>query len=245
MLREFIRNNRIIVLFIFIILLTVGIVSLRVASRRANPQYVYAKVKVGSGFWWQREVKPGVWFIAAVQKGDVERDLLGTKLAEILAVRRYPAGDGWKIFLTMKLAASRNEGLGTYDFKGETLAVGSPIELELSRAKITGTVIELSEKELVEGYVEKALVLTKKEPETWEYGAIRVGDTFFDGEEVVLEVMDKEMEGKEIRVRVKVKAQGKGKLLIFGEEEQVKVGIPFPFVTTNFFSEDYRIAEIK
>src|SRR3989344_8807952 len=100
---NFAKANYFITIFIGIILF-VGLVSVKKIFY-TKPTLIYAKIKVGQGLWWAGGQKPGIWLANSIKKGDVERDLLGRSIAEVLNVRYYPwyAIDQYDIYLTVKL----------------------------------------------------------------------------------------------------------------------------------------------
>lgn len=195
-IRKFARKNYFITFF-FAVVLFVGVVSLYKIFA-TKPTYVYTKVKLGQGLWWSSQIRPNIWLATSLKKGDKEYDLLGKPAAEILSVKYYPwyTLDQFDVYLTVKLKTSYNKKTNKYLFKRNAVAVGSPIELELSSTQISGTVIDLSEKEFTDKYIEKTVYLTKKSAYPWESDAIKVGDKYFDGENTVFEILGKSTSDK-------------------------------------------------
>ena len=182
----------------FIVVSAITIIFALMRMGTAKTEYVYVKVKVSQGFWWASTSKPSPWYAKAIKKGDIEYNILGKPIAEILEVRYYsvfakdqPTENKYDIYLTLKLAADYNNRTQKYIFKRSNLTIASPIDLETQSAQITGTVIKVSEQEFVDEYVEKTVFLTKSFAYPWEYEAIKVGDSYFDGEEIIFEVLDK------------------------------------------------------
>lgn len=270
---KFTVKNYFITIFIAIILF-VGAVSVYKLFY-SKPTFVYAKVKLGQGLWWAGGVKPNFWLATAIKKGDTERDLVGKPIVEVLNVRYYPwitvgsISDQFDVYLTLKLRVSVISRAKKYNFKRNTLGVGAPIELELSSAQVSGTIIDLSENPFEDKYVEKTVILTKKYAYPWEFDGIKVGDKYFDGEETVFEILDKALgEGsyvfspqrtttttilsqqvseqrQTINVKAKIRLKEAGDQLIFGEEQKLYVGKTLIILTPTFNFQDYIIGKIE
>jgi hypothetical protein len=228
---------------------------------------VYARVKVSQGFWWATTSRPELWYAKAVKKGEVEKDILGNEVAKILKVRYYPyyTEGKYDIYLTLELQGSYNEDTKEVSFKRSPLSIGSPIELSFPTTQITGTVIELSQEPIEGEYVEKTVYFTKRFAYPWEYDAIRAGDTYSDGEEVVFEVLGKSQrytsilspdlfgtlnsqtaeERRYITVKAKMKARQKAGQLVYGEDTVLAAGAPVSIVTDNFVFEGYIISRVE
>lgn len=240
----------------------------------SKPSFIYARVKLGQGLWWANINKPPVWFIGALKPKEVEYDLLGRPVAEILAVRYYPhkeatdkylAVDKYDIYLTTKLAVSLNNKTKQYAFKRAAIGVGAAIDLQFPSAQISGTIIDISNKPLADTYVEKIILLTSTYNYPWEFAAIKIGDRYFDGQDTVFEVLDKKATNisilspdpygnlttatTELRnylaVRAKIKLKEKNGQLLFGEEQVVKSGGPLSVTTDYFVFDGFSVASIE
>lgn len=232
-----------------------------------KPTYVYAKVKVGQGLWWASTQKPSMWFIDGLKKAKEEYDLLGQPQAQILSVRYYPwlYQNQYDVYLTLKLKVSKLGKTGKYNFKRSSIAVGSPVDFEFPQAQFSGTIIELSEKPIKEDYQEKIVYLSKPYSYPWEYDGIKIGDKYFDGEEVVVEVLDKSsgestsviapyksiinptlsQTRRDIFVKLKIKVKKDRNNFIFGEEQIIAPGKTINLATENFQFTDYLIAGVE
>ncbi|MFZ5932514.1 MAG: hypothetical protein ACOYT7_00280, partial [Patescibacteria group bacterium] len=142
-------------LFLLIPVFVLAVSFLKTAS--GKPTYLFAKVKASQGLWWAASAKPNIWFPASIKKGDIETNLLGQPIAEVLEVRYYPYviegtpyEDKFDIYLTVKLAADFNKRSQKAIFKRSALSVGSPIELNFPTSAISGTIIEMSPEEFKE-----------------------------------------------------------------------------------------------
>lgn len=238
---------------------------------KPNSDIVYAKVKVSQGLWWSTTSNPDTYFIRAIAKGDAEYNLYGSPDAQILSVRYYPSLDKtlnqnkYDIFLTLKLAASYNSKTQKFTFKRSSLVVGIPIEIETNKAQITGTVMEVSPQPFEDKYEERILFITKKFAYPWEYDAIKVGDGYFDGEETVFEILDKNQRPtsalendyygnftsstldsvRYISVKARVKVLKRDSSLFFGEEKLLNSGSYFNLWTPNFNFQDFVVGQIQ
>lgn len=239
---------------------------------RPSNQIVYAKVKVSQGLWWSVTSNPDTYFLRAIAKGDAEYGLLGAPDAQILAVRSYPAFDKnqpydnkYDIYLTLKLAVNYNSKTQKYTFKRTSLVVGVPLEMETNKVQITGTVTEISPQPFEETYEERIVYITKKFAYPWEYDAIKVGDSYFDGEETVFEVLDKNQRPtsalendyygnfnastidsvRYISVKARVKVLKRDSGIYFGEEKLLNSGSYFNLWTPNFNFQDFVVGQIQ
>lgn len=232
----------------------------------SKPTYVYVKVKVGQGLWWAATQRPNIWFVNAINKGDVETDLAGKPLAEILSVRYYPwfGSDQFDIYLTLKLKVSKNKRTEKYNFKRSAIGVAAPIDLEFPSIQLSGTIADISESRFNDKLVDKVIVLTKKWAYPWEADAIIIGDTYFDGEEIIFEVLDKKIEFSQeaynfsgtyyapeterkmnITIRAKIKTRVVKNQLFFGPEQKITLGRDISISTNNFTFNGYTISKIE
>lgn len=254
---------------LIVIILFVGAISIY-RFTFSKQTYIYAKVKLGQGLWWAGGQKPGGWLATSIKKRDKEGNLLRQPIAEVLSVRYYPwfVSDQYDVYLTLKIRVKASKA-GKYNFKRNTLGIGSPIELELSSAQVSGTVIDLSENPFEDKYVEKTVMLTKQYAYPWEYESIKIGDRYFDGENTVFEVLDKSLgesrsiltpqrtttttilsqqlseQRQTITVKAKIRVKETGDQLIFGEEQKLYIGKPLLVSTPTFNFQDYMIGKIE
>lgn len=250
-------------LFLGILAITATFIVLKILTPKEN--FVYAKVKVAQGLWWASTQKPSYWFAKAIKEGDSERDLLGRTIAQVTEVRYYPdIEDKYNIYLSLKLASSGKGG--KYSFKNSPLSIGSPIELDLNRSLVTGTVIDTSSNPFDEKYVDKKVLLRKIPASRWEFNAIKAGDEFSDGKDVVFKVISKNVLGYsnvsktlgkdrylvlptgstlEISVLASIKLKYEDGFYFFGEEKAVRPGATFSVSTPNFDFRDFEVASLE
>jgi len=226
-----------------------------------KPTFIYARVKMGQGLWWASTQRPPLWLVKSIRKGDVQTDLTGKPVAEILSVRYYPtySTNQYDVYLNIKLKVS-----GKYNFNRTTIGIGAPVDFEFPSSQFSGTIIDLSEKPIKDDYQEKIVYLTKLYASPWEYDGIKIGDKFFDGAENAVEILDKTGESVEINpsfngsvessfsqvkknILVKVKLQVKkiDNKYIFGNEQTVSPGKTIYLATDNFNFVDYTVAGIE
>jgi len=170
-------------------------------------------------------------------------------IAEILEVRYYPfysetqqAEDKYDIYLKVKLATNYDKRQEQHIFKRSAIVVGAPIELETLSSQISGTVIEVSNNKFEDEQIEKTVTLINEEGFTannpYLFNNIKVGDKYFDGEEIVFEILDKKLQRstllvsdqfgtlhtrqsssvQNIIVTAKIVVQEKDDIMFFGEE---------------------------
>lgn len=261
------RKRYFFIIFTLCALLVGGVVLYK--SLYAKPTYVYAKIKVGQGLWWAVTTKPAIWYVKAIQKGDVARDLLGRVEAKILSKRfyRWYAYDQFDVYLDVQLKANVNKKTNEYIFNRSALSVGSPIEMQFSSESITGTVMELSPRPFNEKLTEKIVYITKRYANPWEYDAIRIGDKTFDGEDTVFEVLEKSTAPSNglsygasyavnvgapvlepsnyVTVKAKVKLKEIGGQLVLGEDQIVSVGRTLNISTSNFIFDNFIVSKVE
>ncbi len=244
-------------LFIILPALVVIIAFIRIIT--ASGQYVYAKINVSQGLWWASTNKPNYWFIESLKVGEQEKDLSGKISAELLGFTYYPditqkTETTYNIYLVVKLNVKKTKEGGLL-FNRDKIGVGSPIELNFPSVLITGAVMQLSDEPIEDEYVTKMITLTGKDIFPWQYSAIKIGDTYFDGEQEVFKIIDKQaldtwtlardtygnistrnLENRKYviaKAEVRLKETKDGKLF-FGEEQEIMVGMPFGLKTPNF-----------
>lgn len=271
---RFVKKNYFVSIFIAIVIFVGFIFLFRVAT--SKPTYIYAKIKMGQGLWWAQTGKPSIWYLKSLKKGEMETSLLGRTVAEILEIRYYPAPlpperyeTAYDIYLTVKLAVTKDRKTNKLVFKRLPIAAGSPIELELPSAQITGTVIDLAKERFNDQYIEKTIFLVKEEGYRrglpFAFDNIVIGDKYFDGVDFVFEVLDKKLEKaafattdlygrlheqttstvQNIIIEAKIKVKEKDNQLVFGEEQIVNVGRELVISTPNFTFRDFFVAKIE
>ena len=238
----------------------------------AKPTYVYVKVKVGQGLWWANTAKPSMWFIQAIQSAKEEKDLTGSVIAKIINVTYYPWwGVGqFDTYVTARLKVSKIGKDAKYNFKRSTIGIGAPIDFEFNSVQFSGTVIELYEKPPTEKKIEKIVTLVKQggynKDSPYFYENIKTGDKYFNGEEVVFEVLDKRLDkqlwiitnnltaetfereidtNKNIIVKAKVKCVLKNGQCFFAEEQILIPGRDLSAATPNFFLNSFTVVKVE
>jgi hypothetical protein len=159
-----------------------------------KPTYIYVKLKVGQGYWWATTQRPNQWFVKGIQQQEIEqKDISGKPIVKILDVSYYPYyGTGqYDIYVIAQLNVSQIGNKGTYNFNREIIGIGSPINLEFKNVQFSGTIIDISPQPIQETFVEKTVYLTKKTTQSWEFEAIKVGDTFKNDKKTLFEILDK------------------------------------------------------
>jgi len=266
------RRHLLFSIFIVVIPCLVLLVALyKVSFFTVHRRYAYAKIKISQGLWWASTEKPSAWMLDSIQAGDKSYDLFGNLQAEVLSVRSYPAPqqisypvDNYDIYVEAKLAVTYDRRKHLYYFDRNVLSIGSPIEIQTGRSDINGTVIELSDKELQDLYVDKTVILTKRMAYSWEYNAIPIGDSYFDGVNQVFQVLEKsqtptsqivqDMYGNllsgtvtstsYITIKARIKVLDKNGQFYFGEERLLTAGNPIDLTTAHYNYKDFVVASI-
>ncbi len=260
------RQNLILISFILALIFTIAFIFFFKPQLGEN-KYLYVTIKLNQGVWWSISLRPGIWFLNGLKKGDYESDFFNNKSAEIISIKYYQQQDfanvnKFDIFVTLKLKASLVND--QYFYKRVNLLIGSPINFYFKKTYLTGTIIDIKDN-LEDNYIEKTVKITKKQASPWEYDIIKIGDKYFDGENYLLEVIDKKtfpvslittdyygannfnyMESRqfiEVVLKVKFKKNNKNQY-IFGEEQVIKKGDVVNFATDNMLFVGYSIADI-
>jgi len=226
-----------------------------------KPHFVYAKVKISQGLWWASSQKPPVWFLNVLKKGDEERDFAGEATSRILNVRYYPyyASSQYDIYLDLKLKVSSELKSGNVNFARSPLAVGTAVDFTFPQTEFSATVIEISATPFTNKRVWKTVTLVKNNAQPWEAAALKVGDTYFDGTEKVLEILNVQTQNtlnpevypayidplQIVTVTAKIKGQLRGADFLFGEEQIVRAGQPFIAATQSYYFADFKVAAIQ
>ncbi|MEK7597035.1 MAG: hypothetical protein AAB441_00125 [Patescibacteria group bacterium] len=232
-----------------------------------KPTYVYVRVKMGQGLWWASTQKPSLWFIKNIKKGDVQTDLMGKPIAEILSVKYYPTyiSNQYDVYLVMKLQVSGNKKTGKYNFARSTIGVGAPVDFEFPSSQFSGTIIDLSIQPIKDKYIDKIVYLSKPFAYSWEYEAIKIGDKFFDGEENVIEILDKSsgeefsinssykgvidqsfsQTRRDVMIKIKIKGKITDNKFVFGNDQIISPGKTVYLSTDNFSFTDYLVSKVE
>lgn len=269
-IEKYLRKHYLLALILLGVSFTVVVFSVKSAGR--EPAYIYAKVKVGQGLWWAATTKPNIWIANGLQKGERTYGFLGRPKAEIIKVRKYPTdfSSQYDIYVTLKLAASYNEKTGEYAYDRSILSIGSPIAIQFTKVNLTGSVMELSPKPIEEKFEEKIIYLVSRggfmKDFPYRYDSIQSKDRYFDGEDVVFEVIEKTLEKniwaegndltstfyegevtatQNIVVKARMKVQKKGDFYLYGEENVVNVNAYVPIATNNYLFESFNIRKIE
>ncbi len=265
----FLVKNYFLTIFIGIIFFVSIIATYKLAF--SKPTYIYAKVKLGQGLWWANTNDPSIWLVKSIKKGDIEKDFLGRPIAEILNVRYYPVFESnqFTTYLTIKLKVSVNKKEKKYSFKRATIGVGSPIDFEFSGIQTSGTVTAISENNIEDKLADKIVYLTKRYAYPWEFDAIKIGDSYFDGETTVFEILEKQLKETDqilpverygqanvvdpslpesrryIFVKAKIKVKEENNQYIYGESQIVTPGKSLSISTKQFNFRDFIVAGIE
>ncbi len=262
-----IKQSYFIIFFILCILAAGAIGAYKLYFPKST--YVYAKLKVGQGYWWASTLKPNVWLVSSVKKGDVAYDILGKPSAVVLKKTyfRYYSSDQSDIYLTLMLKVEYNKKTGQYRFNRDSLSVGSSVEVQFPQSDITGTIIALSNKPFSDNRVVKTITLTKKFASPWEFDLIKVGDKFNDGDKNLFTIIDKQSSvpngllsvsnnyvntgsqvlepANYVTIKAKIMLSKVDGQWVFGEDQVVVPGRAMNISTDNFIFDNYVVVAIE
>ncbi len=276
----FLRNYVFIFIAVVFLILSYSIFK----SLTTQSKTVYVKIKVGQGMWWAQTGRPSIWFVNALKKDQGEYDLVGRPTAKILDVQYYPSETGtagnyddsginqftnqYDVYLTLKVNVSFDKKYNKYYYKRSSVLIGSPIDFEFSSAAVTGTVIDISDRPFNDHYVDKTVQLVfrggYKKDFPYLFEKINVGDSYFDGKNKAIEIIDKWTEPmvinvsninaqiyerevysqQNIVVKAKIRLKEKNNTLIFGEEKVVGIGSGFNIITPNYIIGNFIVSRI-
>lgn len=193
-------NYKIILLIFFVVITAVtGIIGLsRKISKPQNTLYV--KIKLSQGLWWSGNGNPPIWLAKSINSGDFEKDLFGNEIATVISRTYYPSEplkypNQYEVYITAKLAAQKDRGSDKYRYKRGSLAVGSPISIDLNTATVTGSIMEISSDEIKPNDVLKKITLFNQygyyTDSPKEFESIAINDEYSDGRNVVFKVTKK------------------------------------------------------
>ncbi|MFA6081289.1 MAG: hypothetical protein WC741_02690 [Patescibacteria group bacterium] len=250
-LLHFIKKNCFLFIFtVFIIFVALFSFNKLFISKQT---YIFAKVKIGQGLWWATTAEPPLWLVNSLSKPYEDPE------AKVLKINYYPVpisginsqllsqdNDQYNTYLTLKLKVTTSKNGSSYYFNRSMVAIGSPIDLDISNVQVSGTVVSFSKQPIKDEYIEKYIYITKENPFAWEYEAIKIDDYYFDGENKVFEVVGKEIvdNGNALTVKAKMRLKKVDNLLIFGEDRTITVGKNISIFTNNFNFSNYTISRI-
>lgn len=180
---------------IFILLLLLFSVSYFFISARSNQTTVYVRTIL------QRPITVVVnapynnvpfWLSESIKIGDFDTSLLGGTHAEVIDKEIYELPNfGQTVYLTIKVNAVKDRS-GILLYRNKPLAVGSVIDLNLSKSQVSGLVTQVSNS-LPKNDKTKLRVLIKgKAADDQVFDIIKVGDKAINNKgEIFAEVVDK------------------------------------------------------
>lgn len=246
---NFIKKNYFLLIFAFIIF-SVGLFSFYKLFI-TKPTYIYVKVKLGQGLWWATTAEPPLWLINSLNKRANNSNI---KIEKINYYPYYISGtnaqtinqynDQYNVYITLKIKVTTNKTVDTFYFNRSVIAVGSPIDLAFPNIQVSGVIMAYSRQPIIDSNTDKIIFLTKNNPDDWEYEAIKIGDYYFDGENKVFEILDKEIADNFLTVKTKIKLKKINNQLVFGEDRVITVGKNINISTNNFTFNHYVISRI-
>jgi len=249
-LLQFIKKNYFLLIFTFVILFVASFSFYKLFITK--PAYVYVKVKLGQGLWWASTAEPPLWLVNSL---NVQTDNPNIKIIKINYYPYFISGtniqsinqhnDQYNVYLTLKLKVTTNKGGDIYYFNRSEIAIGSPIDMTFSNTQVSGVIIAYSNKIIVDKFTDKIIFLTKNNPDSWEYDAIKTGDYYFDGENRAFEIIGKEIAGgNSLTVKARIKIKEINNQLVFGEDRLIAVGKIINIFTNNFSFNNYIVFRI-
>ena len=247
----FIKKNYFLLIFAFLIVFVSFVSFYRLFNNKQT--YIYVKVKLGQGLWWAATAEPPSWLINSIKKASDSDNKLPVKVLRVQYYPYFTSGvnnqfiDQYNTYLTLKLKVTEGKNSNHYYFNRSIIAIGAPIDLELSDVQISGTVVSFSKKPINDQYIEKTIYLTKESPFLWEYEAIKAGDYYFDGENKVFQVVNKEISenGSVLTVKGKIKLKEVNNQLVFAEDKVIAPGKNINIITNHFSFNNYIVSRIE
>lgn len=113
-----------------------------IVTSRSNEE-IEIKVKVTDPNVFYMGLQPSNEFAYSFEKGDIERNEVGQKIAEIIDVERYKTSPSAQtVYLTIKLKANYNPLQKIYSVKGRPIVFGQPLIFTFSNVKVEALVVE-------------------------------------------------------------------------------------------------------
>jgi len=261
--------------FIIITILT-GVYAFTQKATKPQEQ-VYIKLKLSQGLWWSASSNPPIWLAQTIKPGDSEKDLFGNEIATILSKTYYSSQplkfpNQHEVYLTVKLATKKDSGTDKYRYKRSPLAVGSPLNIELSSAMITGSVMSISQTEPEEDYLTKKITLSNLSKQyayytdsTDEFESIKIGDNYFDGQDIAFRITDKYLKARSVAfpdingkpvintlnvnqhiyIDAEIKVKVIDNMYFYGEEQRVAPGANLNIITNSQDFSRYTVVSIN
>lgn len=255
-----------IIFSVLCILLLIGIIAgYKIFLQK--PTYIYTKIKVGQPIWWAVSTKPSIWYMNAMNKGDISYDFLGRSEAEILDKNVYlwSGTEEYDIYLTVKMKVNKNNPYEPFIFNRSVISVGSPIEIQFLKENIKGTIIAVSDHFFKDRFIEKFVYLEKRDAYPSEYAAINIGDFVTDGDQTVFSILNKDITETTnftsnsygnsnintvenrgyITIKAKVKLKQIANKYVLGEEKIVEAGRILDLSLGNYVLKDFFVSKIE
>lgn len=266
-------NARLLIgIFLFITILT-GIYAF--TQRASKPQAtVYVKLKLSQGLWWTTNANPPIWLAQTINPGDFEKDIFGNEIATVISKTYYSAEplkfpNQHEVYLTLKLATKQDSGTGKHRYKRSPLSVGSPLNIDLSSATLTGSVMSISSQEPQEKYLTKQITLAKQyayytdSPD--EFNSIQIGDSYFDGQDIAFKITDKYLKARKVAfsdingrpvvntldvnqhiyLEAEIKVKEIDNMYFYGEEQRVAPGANLNIITNSQDLSRYTVVSLN
>ncbi len=231
-------------------------------------EYIIVRVKGSPGNWWWVTPRPPDWLAFSIKKGDKEYNSANKATAEVMAVDVYDAGGSTRdAYLSVRLAVQHNKKTNQYRYKGEPVAIGDPISLDLNNAFFPGMIVAIyKDGEYNKQYVEKIVHIRHKNRWPYEFDAIHVGDTIVDGDGIVItEILEKSRtpalteaannNGQLVRtastiyedfyLTVKLKMVEQNGEFVYREEQYIKTGSSIWLLFTNYNLSEGEILSVE
>jgi len=135
-------------------------------------EYVDIRIKVTDQNVLYAQTYPQNWYANSFRKGDIERDLLGRVITEIIGVESFNVDNTEKaVYLDIRVKATYDSRTKLYSARGKNLTFGTPVRFNLSEVTFDGIVTEFPNSEIQENLIviyKRADVLVKGEQKTKE-----------------------------------------------------------------------------
>lgn len=261
---------------ILIFIIIIGITGFYAFSNKiAKPKAeIYLKMKLSQGLWWSSSSNPPIWLADSVKPGDIEKDLFGNDIATVINKTYYSSEplkfpNQYEVYITLKLATKQDQGTNKYRYKRNTLAVGSPINVDLASATVTGSVMAISDSPFQEEYLTKKITLINLygyySDSPNEYDNIKIGDEYFDGQSTAFKITNKYLgprltafadnNGRQVINQLKVnqhifidaeiKVKQIDNMFFYGEEQRVTPGANLNIQTNSLDLTKYTVVSLN
>ncbi len=210
-----------------LVLCIIGLFFLLIAKQLLQKtSWITVEVKITPSEWWRDDQQPPPnWLALSVQKGSRELDWGGATTAEVMDKKIYdPGWDRKIVYLTLKLRTYYDKKTNQHSYKNQVVEIGNSLNLSLNKTSIDAVVVDVEGAGYQKEFITKIVTVKLYNRFPWYADAIRVGDVMKTGDQIIAEVLDKQVTYSEKTVITTQKsyASAKGGFIEIQKEDPLK-----------------------